>query len=80
VALGSPALLYLIRAVVATALIGLVGLVLVRGFAGRWPLEVSTTGIKYADAVADLTRVEQDIALLQAIAEDHDEQLRLLGA
>src|SRR4051794_28602912 len=78
VALGSPALLHIIRATVATALIGIVGLVLVRGFAGRWPLEVTTSGLKYSDAVQDLTDVEQDIALLQAIAESHEQQLAQL--
>jgi hypothetical protein len=78
VALGSPALLHLIRATLATALIGGVGVVLARGLAGRWPLEFSATGLKYADAVQDLTKVEEDLALLQATAESHEQEIQSL--
>jgi hypothetical protein len=78
VALESPALLDMIRAVVATGLVGGLLVVLIRGAFGHWPLELSTTGVKYAEVVVSESELAQDVRDVVAAARELDARLSAL--
>lgn len=75
VALQSPAILHLVRAVVATALIAGLAVVLIRGAFGQWPLEVSTTGVKYAEVVESESELAEHVRDVVAATKAIDARL-----
>lgn len=66
IALGSSLVLALERAALVGALLGLMGIFLLRGWSGYFPSKVSTTGAEYA-AVAEASR--SDTAASVAVRE-----------
>jgi hypothetical protein len=77
IALGSPAIVHLLRAALVTALLGGVALLLLRGAFGHWPREAG--GVKYAaETVQDLTRYDDALQIVRLVLTQHGERLEQL--
>ena len=80
IALDSPALLHIFRATIATALVAALLVVLIRGAFGYWPLQISTTGVAYAEVVVSESELAEQVRDVVAVAKELDARLLAVEA
>jgi hypothetical protein len=76
IALGSPALLHLERALLVGGIVGAALMFLVRGWAGYYPSKLSTTGAEYPSLLALEQATESNretVEALVALQSQHEE-------
>jgi hypothetical protein len=77
IALGSPFLLHLERAVLVGAIVAALSTFVLRGWVGNFPLKISTAGVEYlAQSAASETVGHSDLAM-DAVARVEAKQLML---